>query len=184
MRGLVGDHIVYLGLGANLGRPAQQLRQAIGRLGTLGEVEAVSSLYGSEPEGGAAQPEYRNAVVRLRTALSPSMVLDGALAIEKEFGRRRSTRNASRTLDIDLLSYDDRVIHTPELTVPHPRLHLRPFVLAPLCEIAPDWVHPVSGSTVGSLLEQVSGSGRLTRLDWAEAQAPLTTTLDDDDQLR
>ena len=167
----MSDHAVYLGLGANLGHPAAQLRAAIDRLAALGEVEVVSSLYGSEPEGGAAQPEYRNAALRLRTPLSPEALLDAVLAVESEFGRVRSVRNASRTLDIDILAYDDRVISTERLSIPHPRMPRRAFVLLPLAEIAPEWRHPELGSSPGEMLAEAEGCEGVARLEWEDEVA-------------
>jgi 2-amino-4-hydroxy-6-hydroxymethyldihydropteridine diphosphokinase len=132
-----------IGLGANLGDRAVTLREAVLRLGALGRVTAVSSLYETEPVGYRDQPAFLNAAVALETTLSPAAIVAGLLAIEREMGRVRTFRNAPRTLDLDLLLLDDVVLAAPGVTVPHPRLHERAFVLAPLAEIAPQAIHPV-----------------------------------------
>ena len=120
----------YIGLGANLGDRAATLREAARRLGALGRITAVSSLYETEPVGFRDQPPFLNAVIALETGLTPAALFQGLLTIERELGRIRTFRNAPRTLDLDVLLLDDLVMETPELTLPHPRLHERAFVLA------------------------------------------------------
>jgi 2-amino-4-hydroxy-6-hydroxymethyldihydropteridine diphosphokinase len=138
----------YVGIGANLGDPAAQVRRAIDALGALPgtRLAAASSLYRTAPVGYADQPDFVNAVAALDTELSPRGLLDGLLAIERDAGRERSFRNAPRTLDLDLLLYGDATLEDDVLTVPHPRMHERAFVLAPLAEIAPDAEIPGRGS--------------------------------------
>jgi 2-amino-4-hydroxy-6-hydroxymethyldihydropteridine diphosphokinase len=138
----------YVGIGANLGDPAAQVRRAIDALGALPgtRLAAASSLYRTAPVGYADQPDFVNAVAALDTELSPRGLLDGLLAIERDAGRERSFRNAPRTLDLDLLLYGDATLEDDVLTVPHPRMHERAFVLAPLAEIAPDAESPGRGS--------------------------------------
>jgi 2-amino-4-hydroxy-6-hydroxymethyldihydropteridine diphosphokinase len=130
--------LAYVGVGANLARPRVQVEQGIDALGGLPgtQVVARSSLYASAPVD-APGPEYVNAVVALRTALAADALLRALHAIEARFGRERSTRNAPRTLDLDLLLYGDLHSDEPSLRLPHPRLHQRAFVLRPLLEIAP-----------------------------------------------
>jgi 2-amino-4-hydroxy-6-hydroxymethyldihydropteridine diphosphokinase len=137
----------FVGLGANLGDPVVQVTRALAALAALDDTRVVrtSSLYRTAPIGHADQPEYINAVALLDTGLAPRALLDGLQAIERAAGRERSFRNAPRVLDLDLLLYDDDVITMPGLVVPHPRMHERAFVLAPLVEIAPDTVVPEHG---------------------------------------
>lgn len=142
----------YIGLGANLGDRAATLREAARRLGELGAISAVSSLYETEPVGFREQPPFLNAVIALETTLSPIEVFHALIAIEHDLGRVRTFRNAPRTLDLDVLLMGDMVLDMPELTLPHPRLHERAFVLAPLAEIAPDVRHPVFGVAAADLL--------------------------------
>ncbi|MBI4293311.1 MAG: 2-amino-4-hydroxy-6-hydroxymethyldihydropteridine diphosphokinase [Betaproteobacteria bacterium] len=156
---------VFIGLGANLGEPGEQLRSAIKALGRAADsrVLAVSSFYASAPLEFASQPDFVNAVAKLDTVLAPHALLETLLAIERAFGRRRSFHGAPRTLDLDLLLYGEQVIAEPDLQVPHPRMHERAFVLAPLAEIAPECVIPGRGA-VGELLAACAGQ-RVRRLE-------------------
>ncbi len=148
----------YVGLGANLGNPGVQLRTALDAMRHIPATRLVkqSSFYRSAPIGYAGQPDFVNAAVDLQTALEPRALLDALLAIERDFGRSRSFANAPRTLDLDLLLYDGRVIAEPGLQVPHPRMHTRAFVLAPLAEIAPDIDIPGHGA-IAPLLAACAG---------------------------
>ena len=143
----------YIGLGANLGEPEAQVRSAIAALGKLPKTLLVkaSPLYRSAPVGYKDQPDFVNAVAKIETELAPEALLKELLAIEARFGRTRTFPNAPRSVDLDLLLYGDQIIVQPGLTVPHPRMHERAFVLAPLAEIAPDAVVPGKG-TVAVLL--------------------------------
>ncbi len=138
------DERVFVGLGANLGDAVAAVRAAIDALGEIDgcSVVARSSLYRSAPVD-AAGSDFINAVVQLRTRLRPMALLQALQAIEERFGRERPYRNAPRTLDLDLLMYGERRVVTPLLTVPHPRMHERAFVLVPLAEIAPDLALPI-----------------------------------------
>jgi 2-amino-4-hydroxy-6-hydroxymethyldihydropteridine diphosphokinase len=144
----------YVALGSNLGDPVNTLRDAIEHLAALrGSIfKAMSSLYRTAPVGLKHQPDFINAVVALDTRLSPEELLEALFAVEAQFGRQRSIKNAPRTLDLDLLLHGDTTQDTPFLTLPHPRMHQRAFVLVPLAEIAPDIVIPGHGP-VAELLE-------------------------------
>ncbi len=140
-------HLAYVALGANLADPTTQVRAALTALTELPQSRLLraSSLYRTAPVGIAHQPDFINAVAALETTLSPHELLAALFAIEAAFGRRRDYHHAPRTLDLDLLLYDEQVIDSPHLTLPHPRLHLRAFVIAPLLEIAPDCRIPGRG---------------------------------------
>ena len=141
------DHEVFLGLGSNLDTPERQLCQAVTHIAHLCGVRlhGVSSVYRSAPLGYADQPAFFNAVLRLSTTLPPAALLDALHGIEHEHGRTREFRNAPRTLDLDILLYDQLRQEDAVLTLPHPRCHERAFVLLPLLELAPDCVIPGRG---------------------------------------
>lgn len=147
-----GNSLALLGLGANLGDPAAQLREAIRQLGLMVQVLDVSSLYLTDPVGDPDQPSYLNLVCSVRTGLRPPALLALCHAVEQRMGRIRGRRDEPRIIDIDLLAYDDLVMRTHDLTIPHPRMHLRGFVLHPLREIAPDWRHPARKMTAAEML--------------------------------
>ena len=133
-------HIAFIGLGSNLEDPRSQLQRAFAELDQLPDTRLIarSSLYRSAPLGYPDQPEFVNAVAEIATALTPQALLQALLQIERRHGRERTFRNAPRTLDMDVLLYDDKQLHEHGLTIPHPQMHLRAFVLQPLLEIAPD----------------------------------------------
>jgi len=133
-------HTAFIGLGSNLEDPRGQLLRAFAEIEMLPDTRLVarSSLYRSAPLGYPDQPEFVNAVAKIATALMPQALLQALLEIEHRHGRERIFRNAPRTLDMDVLLYDDKQLHEHGLTIPHPQMHLRAFVLQPLLEIAPD----------------------------------------------
>jgi 2-amino-4-hydroxy-6-hydroxymethyldihydropteridine diphosphokinase len=149
----MSEHIAYIGLGSNLENPLDQLRRAFADLDKLPDtcVVAGSSLYRSAPIGLLDQPDFVNAVAKIETTLTPQALLQALLHIEHQHGRERTIRNAPRTLDMDVLLYDDVQLNEPSLTIPHPQMHLRAFVLRPLLEITPDVVIPGVGSAQSSL---------------------------------
>lgn len=145
--------LAYVALGANLDDPVAQLTCALEALGhlPLTTLLATSSLYRTAPVGVTGQPDYVNAVCLLETELKPEALLQALLDIETQFGRHRAYHYAPRTLDLDLLLFDTEVRDSQHLTLPHPRMHLRAFVLAPLVEIAPDCRIPGRGTAVAWL---------------------------------
>lgn len=147
-----------IALGSNLGDRLGRLRAGLAGIGRLGELRAVSALYETEPVGGPAQGSYLNAVALIDTELDPVDLLAALHAIEGDSARRRDVRWGPRTLDLDLLTFDDRRISLPDLEVPHPRAHERRFVLAPLLDVAPE-VHLADGRSVRDAIGSTSAHG-------------------------
>jgi len=157
-------HVAFVGIGSNLEDPRAQVLAAFEALATLPQTQltARSPLYRSAPIGGPPQPDYVNAVARIETGLDAHALLEALRAIEARHGRSRGESNAPRTLDLDLLLYDSAVLATAELRIPHPRMHERRFVLAPLHDIAPGLRIPGHGALT-DLLAQCPAQ-RLERL--------------------
>ncbi len=155
-------HDAYIGLGANLGRREKTITAALNALETTREIEvvAVSGLYETDAVGGPPdQPKFLNAAAHLRTTLSPERLLNVCANIEEALGRRREVHWGPRTIDLDLLLYDREIRASAELTLPHPFLHERRFVLEPLAEIAPNAMHPLLEQTVREMLDAVLRAG-------------------------
>jgi 2-amino-4-hydroxy-6-hydroxymethyldihydropteridine diphosphokinase len=158
------SHFAFIGLGSNLQDPLRQLQRAFVDLGGLPDTQLVarSSLYRSAPLGCpdmpdlTSQPDFINAVAKIATGLAPHALLQALLQIEHQHGRERTFRNAPRTLDLDVLLYDDLQLHEHGLTVPHPHMHLRAFVLKPLLEIAPDIGIPGVGAAADAMEQCVN----------------------------
>jgi len=148
-----GVTAVYLGLGSNMGDRRASLDRAIEMLSQRLDVAEVSPVYDTEPVGNVDQPRFLNLVCKVRTRLAPMGLLTLVKGIESRMGRRDAGHNAPRLIDIDILFFGDEVIESPKLTIPHPRLEERAFVLVPLADIAPELVHPVSGKTVREMLD-------------------------------
>ena len=160
----IAIHYVYLALGSNVGNRQKNLLEALQRLREVVDMHKISSVYETEPVGYLDQPRFLNMVCYGQTASSPDELLRCAKAIEESLGREPSFRNAPRPIDIDILLYDDRCLETEHLTIPHPRMSERAFVLVPLVEIAPTAIEAVSGKTAQELLLAVSQAG-ISKLD-------------------
>jgi len=153
------SHTVFLSLGTNLGDRQANLEAAAAALPPGMLPEAFSPIYETAPWGYADQPAFLNQVVRAATDLPPMDLLAYLKDLETRLGRRPSFRFGPRLIDLDILIYDDLQLSTPELTLPHPRLAERAFVLAPLADLAPEWVHPHLGKSVRELLAGLDRSG-------------------------
>jgi 2-amino-4-hydroxy-6-hydroxymethyldihydropteridine diphosphokinase len=148
-----------IALGSNLGSREANLRTAIDRIATLGEILAISTFHDTAPVGYLDQPRFLNAALLLATELPPLALLNALLDVERTLGRDRADVPAKgpRIIDLDLILYDGLILATPELTLPHPAMRERAFVLAPLAEIAPHWVDPIGGNTISALLQALTG---------------------------
>jgi 2-amino-4-hydroxy-6-hydroxymethyldihydropteridine diphosphokinase len=153
---------VYLALGANLGERAETMEHAVELIGKMPTARLIarSRWLESAPEGGADQPPYLNGVIRIACAIPPSTLLDLTQAIERQLGRKRKDDGSPRLIDIDLLLYGEQIVESTRLTLPHPRLTRRFFVLKPLVEIAPDLIIPGTGLSATEWLRDVQGSAR------------------------
>ncbi|RPI90300.1 MAG: 2-amino-4-hydroxy-6-hydroxymethyldihydropteridine diphosphokinase [Chloroflexi bacterium] len=153
------DHIVYLALGSNLDDRLANLKQAIASLTPQLDVKKKSPVYETLPWGYEAQPKFLNQVVRAKTYLEPEPLLKHLKRLEVALGRKESFPNGPRLIDIDILFYDELILHSPSLVIPHPRLHERAFVLLPLMDIDPELVHPVNKKSVREMLAACSLAG-------------------------
>jgi len=152
------EHIIYLALGSNMGNRLANLKAAISNLTPQMAVKNKSSVYETPPWGFTAQAEFLNQVIMAETYLKPQALLGHLKRLETALGRVPNFQNGPRLIDIDILFFDDLVLDTPRLVIPHPRLHERAFVLVPLAEIAPDLVHPVLGKPIHELLDRLDRS--------------------------
>jgi len=149
-------HDAYVAFGSNLGLREKNIAAALNAIETTREIDVVkvSSLYETAAEGGPSdQPAYINGVVHVRTSLGPERLLAVCQNIEESLGRKRTIRWGPRTIDLDILSFDREIRGDPTLTLPHPMMHERDFVMRPLAEIAPDWVHPVLEQNAAAILD-------------------------------
>jgi len=141
------------------------LREAIRRLESTGKLRSLSSIYETEPVEFTDQPQFLNCAVALETSSTPEQLMLQLLTIEKAMGRQRIQKKGPRTIDLDILLFEDEVIATPVLTIPHPAMQYRRFVLEPLAEVAPDAMHPVLRKTVRELLEELPSGQSVRRME-------------------
>ncbi len=161
---------VFIGFGSNLGDRFDFCDRAVNLLGLLPgtEITAISSLYETEPVADVGNPGpgwFLNGVVRLQSEVKPYSLREVCLEVERALGRDQENRRGPRTVDLDILSYGSQVLSEPELVIPHPRLHLRRFVLAPLVELDPDWHHPLLDRTARELLESLTDPSEVRRIE-------------------
>ena len=157
--------IAYLSLGSNVGDRDSQLRDAQARLGAEGRIIGASSLYETEPVEFTDQPWFLNCAVALETSATPQRLIEAILGIEKEMGRQRLQNKGPRTIDIDILLFGDTILDSPKLTIPHPAMHHRRFVLEPLAEIAPEVLHPVLKKTIRELRDALPPGQMVRKTD-------------------
>jgi 2-amino-4-hydroxy-6-hydroxymethyldihydropteridine diphosphokinase len=158
-------HIAYLSLGSNVGDREAQLRDAIAHLAAVGRVTAVSAFYETEPVAFTEQPWFLNCAVSLETEKTPQQLMASVLGIEEDMGRKRAMKNGPRLIDIDIALFDREIVESKEVTIPHPAMHERRFVLEPLAEIAPMVLHPVLKKTVQQLREELPEGQTVRRLE-------------------
>lgn len=151
--------LVYISLGSNVGDRMAHLREGIAELGKLGAITKTSSFYETEPVEFKAQDWFLNCIVELRTERSPGELMAAILAIEQKMGRHRNLPKGPRNIDLDVILYEDLTVEEPGLKIPHPAMHRRRFVLAPLAEIAPDAIHPVFIRSASDLLQALGDEG-------------------------
>jgi 2-amino-4-hydroxy-6-hydroxymethyldihydropteridine diphosphokinase len=156
--------LAYLSLGSNVGDREHNLRDAIARLGTKGRIVSVSSLYETEPVEFTDQAWFLNSAVALESTETPEQLMAAVLEIEQQMGRQRLQRKGPRTIDIDILLCGDKIVDLPALTLPHPAMQQRRFVLEPLAEIAPDARHPVLKKTIRELLDALPAGQTVRRV--------------------
>ena len=149
------QHVVYIALGSNLGERAANLERTIECLPPAVRVCAASLVYETPPWGYLDQPPFLNQVIRTETALEPPQLLEYLKQLEIHIGRQPTFRNGPRVIDLDILLFDQQTYDSPKLTIPHPRLTERAFVLVPLANLAPDLPHPINGKTIRHLLNQI-----------------------------
>ena len=167
--------LIYLSLGSNLGDREQNLREAVRRLGSVGTLQTISSIYETEPVEFTDQPVFMNCAVGLETSASPDQLMVELLEIEKAMGRQRVQKKGPRIIDLDILLFGDQVVNLPALTIPHPSMHQRRFVLEPLAEIAPQARHPVLEETARELLEELPQGQSVRRIGTIVEAESLTT---------
>ena len=153
--------MILVAIGSNLnsksfGSPEQNCNAAIDMLRKYFEVTQFSSLYKTEPIPKSEQPWFVNCIVNIKSKISPSRILDTLLEIELQFGRKRNRKNEARVIDLDLIAYNSLIVKSLKLTLPHPRMHLRKFVIQPICDINKNWIHPISKKKAFEILKELA----------------------------
>jgi len=173
--------LVYLALGSNLGKREEYLRAGINGLARHDiQVIRCASIYSSEPQEVLDQPWFLNTALEASTALMPDELLRACLEVERENHRVRDTNKGPRTFDIDIIFYGNEIVRVPGLTIPHPNFSFRRFVLAPLAELAPDFVDPISGKTLQDLLEACADRSDVRRISMPGCETVFQQRLEED----
>lgn len=152
---------VFLSIGSNIENRQENIKTSIKEIKKLGDIKTVSSIYETEPVGYQKQNNFLNLVLKLETKLSPNKLIKETQKIENEMGRIKKIKDGPRNIDIDIIFYNDEIINTEKLTVPHPRMHQRRFVLAPMKEIAGETIHPVKNKTISELLNKLNDNHKI-----------------------
>jgi 2-amino-4-hydroxy-6-hydroxymethyldihydropteridine diphosphokinase len=156
--------VAFIGIGSNLGSRIENCNKALHEISNFARISAVSSIYETEPVGKEDQPDFINCVAKIETDLSPYRLLASLRSVENTLGRRRTEKWGPRIIDLDIIFYDGLLIESDELAIPHPRAHLRGFVLEPLCEIAPNFIHPVFKVSISTLLHELKDAKRVVKV--------------------
>lgn len=156
---------VYISIGSNLGDRISNCKKALDEMGSFANIVTVSSLYETEPVGKEDQPDFINCVAEIDTDLAPHDFLERLNVVEEKLGRVRDEKWGPRTIDLDIIFYGDQVINDNDLEIPHPRAHLRRFVLEPLCEIAPKFIHPKFNLPVEELLTKIEDDKGVIKIE-------------------
>jgi 2-amino-4-hydroxy-6-hydroxymethyldihydropteridine diphosphokinase len=156
--------VTFISIGSNLGKRIENCIRAVEEISDFAKITALSSVYETQPVDNEDQPDFINCAVEIETSFSPFNLLNFLQAVETTIGRKRIEKQGPRVIDLDIIFYDDLVIETGDLIIPHPRAHLRRFVLEPLCEIAPDFIHPRLKVSVCELLNNLMDMKRVAKV--------------------
>ncbi|MGH7801372.1 MAG: 2-amino-4-hydroxy-6-hydroxymethyldihydropteridine diphosphokinase [Thermodesulfobacteriota bacterium] len=169
--------IAFIGIGSNLGNRIENCAKGVEEISTFSKIIVVSSFYETEPVDKEDQSEFINCMIKIETAYSPFELLTILNSCENKIGRKQVEKWGPRIIDLDIIFYDDLIIETNDLTIPHPRAHLRRFVLQPLFEIAPNFIHPVLRKSVSELLSEVRCTKKVLKVgDFSTCYSHKSTT--------
>jgi 2-amino-4-hydroxy-6-hydroxymethyldihydropteridine diphosphokinase len=169
--------VAFIAIGSNLGKRIENCIRAVEAISDFAKITALSSIYETEPVDNEDQPDFINCVLEIETSLSPFDLLIFLQGIENALGRERIEKRGPRVIDLDIIFYNDLMIETEDLTIPHPRAHLRRFVLEPLCEIAPGFIHPSLKVSVCELLNNLRDMKRVVKVGELSTTYPQKSTV-------
>ncbi len=168
--------VAFIAMGSNLGKRIENCMRAVEAISDFARIKALSSIYETEPVDKENQPDFINCVLEIETSIPPFDLLTFLQGIETAIGRERTEGQGPRVIDLDIIFYDDLVIETEDLIIPHPRAHLRRFVLEPLCEIAPDFIHPGLKVSVRELFNNLRDTKRVVKVGELSTAYPQKST--------